>query len=479
MNSKANDSTFQRWKWLLETAIITLAAFLLSLVPFEGLEANGKVTLIIFLWCIAMWIVKPIPEWLTSSLASVVMVTFFGFGANAQFSGFGNAGWWLVVYASVLGLVMVDSGLGKRMAYYVISKLGSNYLTASYALCLTTTVSSAFIPSAGARSSTFAPIVDNLCDALGAKKGERGGESMPLACMFANSTTTMLFMTATGANVIGLNLVLEATGKTLSWTSWFLAAFIPSLLTIACIPIVTYKLYPPVDKEKAKKLDVSFAKEALKEMGPMRAKEKWTLFCFVLTVLLWATGDLTGMNANIVPMLTVVLVLIPPFVDKKAGDILRRIPWASMVWMGLVLGMSTLVENGGGFQWLADKLILNTAFISNMSFTVFLAFWIVLVVFIHIVFAGMNAMVAIFVPIGMAIAEALGFDAYTVGIITTMCVAVGANFFCFNSQSNVLFYAMERFTVKQQFLSAVVINFIACVCLLLTLLLFWPAIGLV
>ena len=29
-------------------------------------------------------------------------------------------------------------------------------------------------------------------------------------------------MTATGANVIGLNLVLEATGKTLSWTSWFL-----------------------------------------------------------------------------------------------------------------------------------------------------------------------------------------------------------------------------------------------------------------
>ena len=233
------------------------------------------------------------------------------------------------------------------------------------------------------------------------------------------------------------------------------------------------------DVEKAKKLDVSFAKEALKEMGPMRAKEKWTLFCFVLTVLLWATGDLTGMNANIVPMLTVVLVLIPPFVDKKAGDILRRIPWASMVWMGLVLGMSTLVENGGGFQWLADKLILNSAFISNMSFTVFLAFWIVLVVFIHIVFAGMNAMVAIFVPIGMAIAEALGFDAYTVGIITTMCVAVGANFFCFNSQSNVLFYAMERFTVKQQFLSAVVINFIACVCLLLTLLLFWPAIGLV
>lgn len=146
MNSKANDSTFQRWKWLLETAIITLAAFLLSLVPFEGLEANGKVTLIIFLWCIAMWIVKPIPEWLTSSLASVVLVTFFGFGAGAQFSGFGNAGWWLVVYASVLGLVMVDSGLGKRMAYYVISKLGSNYLTASYALCLTTTVSSRSSP---------------------------------------------------------------------------------------------------------------------------------------------------------------------------------------------------------------------------------------------------------------------------------------------------------------------------------------------
>ena len=114
-----------------------------------------------------------------------------------------------------------------------------------------------------------------------------------------------------------------------------------------------------------------------------------------------------------------------------------------------------------------------------MSFTGFLAFWIVLVVFMHMVFAGMNAMVAIFVPISVSIAQAMGFDAYVVGVITTMCVAVGANFFCFNSQSNVLFYAMDRFTVKQQFLSAVVVNLVACIAFLLTLLLFWPAIGMV
>lgn len=55
---------------------------LLALVPFTGLEAQGKGVLIVFVWAILMWIVRPIPEYLIGVLAAAVLAIFFGMKTN-------------------------------------------------------------------------------------------------------------------------------------------------------------------------------------------------------------------------------------------------------------------------------------------------------------------------------------------------------------------------------------------------------------
>ena len=42
----------------------------------EGLEFQGKVMLVMFLWCVALWIAKPLEEWLVSVIACVILVIF-------------------------------------------------------------------------------------------------------------------------------------------------------------------------------------------------------------------------------------------------------------------------------------------------------------------------------------------------------------------------------------------------------------------
>lgn len=150
-----------------------------------------------------------------------------------------------------------------------------------------------------------------------------------------------------------------------------------------------------------------------------------------------------------------------------------------MLWIGLAMGMANNVNSSGGFQWLVDTFFTSNAAVQSLSYTGFLIVWLLLVLFIHIIFAGMDPMVTLFTPIGMSIAAALGFDVFTVGVITIMAVCVGANFMAFNSQSNLLWCATNRFTPGQQLGAACLINVSVAVVLLLTLLFYWPLIGMV
>lgn len=467
-----------KYKWLIQIIVISaVALFLIYGVPTEGLSFEGKVTMVVFIWCVALWIAKPLEEWQVSILAIVILVVFYGVNHNSLLSGYQNPGWWLVIFSQMMGVTMVFTGLGLRMAYYIVSKIGKSTLLANYAVGLTTALCTLIIPSAGARTSTLYNIVDELSDALGFERGKKGGESLVMTGMFTNTTGTIMFLTGTNCIPMGLAYVLEATGRTMNWAQWFAAGFLPGLLCCLIIPLYTYKLFPPKDKEKAKNLDVSFAKEALKEMGPMSKGEKWTLFCFSLTVLLWATGSITGISANIVPVLTIFLLLLPNLAPAKTKAILNEVPWGAMIWIGAAMGLANQVNATGGFQWLADTYL--TPLMSGMNYTVFLAVWLLLIIFIHIIFAGMDPMVVLFVPMGIAIAQALGFDVFSVGIVTIMAVCVGANFMMFNSQSNILWATTGRFTAKQQLFAACAINLTVAIILLLTLLLYWPMIGLV
>ena len=143
----------QRNKLIL-ALVLTLLCALMALVPFNGLEAQGKGVLIIFMWAILMWIVRPIPEYLVGVLAAAVMAIFFGMKANVV-AGFSTSGWWLCLWAGFIGAVIKFSGLGERVAYWILVKLTRSELSANYATSLANTVLSLMIPSNTARGAVM------------------------------------------------------------------------------------------------------------------------------------------------------------------------------------------------------------------------------------------------------------------------------------------------------------------------------------
>lgn len=465
----------QRNKLIL-ALVLTLLCALMALVPFNGLEAQGKGVLIIFMWAILMWIVRPIPEYLVGVLAAAVMAIFFGMKANVV-AGFSTSGWWLCLWAGFIGAVIKFSGLGERVAYWILVKLTRNELSANYATSLANTVLSLMIPSNTARGAVMSPICDNICEGMGYKRGDHKGDAaIMLSNLYTNTTNTWLFYTAVGANAIGMALVEEVTGQSISWTGWLKATCIPAGIIVLIIPLLTHFLFSGKKGEK-RDVNIAFAKKKLEAMGPLSVKEKKAALYFVLTLLAFCTNGIHHIAPDYIVFVTIFLMLCPGIGVCSFKDVGPNFAWPAFIQLGFAMSLATCVNKTGGFQWLVDAMFTSNPVFAAMSPSVFITIWLSFVVVSHIIFAGMNAMEAVMVPVSMTMAAALGFDGYTMGLLTVMAIAPSANFLPFNSAPNLIYASTDRFSTVQQLKGAIPIAILVILGMVFLVNVWLPVIG--
>lgn len=461
---------------LIVAAVLTVLCALLALVPFNGLDGQGKGVMIVFIWAIIMWIVRPIPEYLIGVIAAAILAIFFGSGTRVV-SGFSSSGWWLCLWAGFIGVVIQYSGLGERIAYWILVKMGKTELMANYATNIANTVLSLMIPSNTARGAVVSPMCDSICEGMGYKRGEHKGDAaIMLSNLFTNTTNTWLFYTAVGANAIGMALVTEATGKSISWTGWLQATFIPAGLILLFIPWFCHKLYGSKGSGR-RTVDITFAKEKLASMGKMSSKEKKAALYFILTLIAFCTNGLHGVAPDYIVFVTVFLMLCPGIGVCSFKEVNKIFAWPAFLQLGFAMSLANCVSDVGGFQWVVDMLFVGNSVFTSMNITTFLIIWLTFVVALHVIFAGMNAMEAVIVPVSMTLAAAMDFDVYTMGLLTVMAISAGAFFLPFNSAPNLIFYSTDRFTTAQELKGAIPLAILIVIGLIFSVLVWFPIIG--
>lgn len=461
---------------LIVAAVLTVLCALLALVPFNGLDGQGKGVMIVFIWAIIMWIVRPIPEYLIGVIAAAILAIFFGSGTRVV-SGFSSSGWWLCLWAGFIGVVIQYSGLGERIAYWILVKMGKTELMANYATNIANTVLSLMIPSNTARGAVVSPMCDSICEGMGYKRGEHKGDAaIMLSNLFTNTTNTWLFYTAVGANAIGMALVTEATGKSISWTGWLQATFIPAGLILLFIPWFCHKLYGSKGSGR-RTVDITFAKEKLASMGKMSSKEKKAALYFILTLIAFCTNGLHGVAPDYIVFVTVFLMLCPGIGVCSFKEVNKTFAWPAFLQLGFAKSLANCVSDVGGFQWVVDMLFVGNSVFTSMNITTFLIIWLTFVVALHVIFAGMNAMEAVIVPVSMTLAAAMDFDVYTMGLLTVMAISAGAFFLPFNSAPNLIFYSTDRFTTAQELKGAIPLAILIVIGLIFSVLVWFPIIG--
>ncbi|MCC5832607.1 MAG: anion permease [Chlamydiales bacterium] len=394
-------------KQLISFLIIILVGVAIWFLPHPvEVDTRAWHLLAIFIATILGIILKPLPIGALVILAMTVSTLTYTLTLEETLAGFHNSIAWLVVFAFFISRGFIKTGLGSRIAYYFVSILGKRTLGLSYGLLVSELILAPAIPSVTARTGgVIFPIAQGLAKSFGSDPHlgtERRIGSFLMKVAYQGSViTSAMFLTAMAANPFLVGLTEEA-GYSLSWGRWALAAIVPGFISLALMPLVVFKLYPPSIKETPHAAE--FARSKLEEMGKLEKEEWLMLGIFALLLTLWILGGVTGMSPTVAAMTGLSLILI--FNVLEWNDVVREYAaWDTFIWFATLIMMATQLKILGFTPWLSERVV---HLVDGMNW--FPAFVILVLVYFysHYFFASNTAHVGAMYPAFLMVSIGLG-----------------------------------------------------------------------
>jgi DASS family divalent anion:Na+ symporter len=322
--------------------------------------------------------------------------------AAKAFSGFANPSVLLVVIAFLVAQAVVKSGLGRRISLFMVSRFGGSSMGLAYSIVLTDAAIAPAFPSNTARGGVLFPIVLSVAQGSGSRpddpEGRRLGGYLMFCGMASLAVSSALWMTATSANPIGLQVVKEF-GLEIGFGKWLLVSCVPSLAAILALPWVIARIYPPrVGRTPEAPLA---ARKSLAELGPLTRDEWITAIVFLVMVGGWILADTLNLNVTSVAFagLGVLLMMrVLTLADiATQGDTL-----STFLWLAVLFALSGQL-NELGFMGYAGQLL--AAQIGGLSWPVTYVLLVVIYVAIHYMFVSQSsqvlALLGVFLDVGI------------------------------------------------------------------------------
>ena len=345
----------QRMIKLIFAIVTSLVLWLLPADSFgiDGLTVIEQRTIAIFAFATLMWVLEAIPAWCTSVVVVVLLMFttsdsslwFFREGIPAEELGkltsyksimacFADPIIMLFIGGFILAIAATKTGLDSMLARVMLKPFGTQSRFVLLGFLVVTGVFSMFLSN----TATAAMMLTFLAPVLKALPADGKGKiALALAIPVAANVGGMGTPIGTPPNAIALKYLNDPEGMNLNigFGEW-MAFMIPFTIIVLVIAwFLLLKLFP--FKQKTIILDIKG-----------EAKKDWrsivVYITFAITVLLWVTDKVTGVNSNVVAMLPVAVFCAIGVIDRRD---LEEISW-SVLWMvagGFALGVA-LNETG-------------------------------------------------------------------------------------------------------------------------------------
>ena len=385
-----------------KSAIPFVIVFGLWLTPVPaGLTAPAWHLFAVFVAAIASVLVGAFPL-LTSTMLAVAAAVLTGTVSPAQaFAGFANASVLLVVIAFLVAQAVVKSGLGHRISLFMVSLFGRSSLGLAYSIVLTDAIIAPAFPSNTARGGVLYPVVLSVAQGANSKpddaQGRRLGGYLMFCGMASLAVSSALWMTATSANPIGLQVARDF-GLDIGFGKWLLTASVPALAAIVLLPLVVARLFPP--GVGATPDAPAAARNALAAMGPFTREERITAVAFVVMVTGWIFADTLKLNVTSIAFAGLGVLLMTEVITlddiAKQGDTL-----ATFLWLAVLFALSAQLNELGFMSYAGQRL---AAGLGGLSWPTTYVALVVLYVAIHYMFVSQSsqvlALLGVFLDVG-------------------------------------------------------------------------------
>ncbi|MDU2064021.1 MAG: DASS family sodium-coupled anion symporter [Sporomusaceae bacterium] len=491
MTNEAKESFGQKYGLII--SLLAMAIVLVMPTPAD-LPTAGHRMLAILVFSVIVWMTDAISYPVSGAIILSLMAFLLGMApdpakpalllgtSNAltlALGGFSNTALALVGGALFLAAAMMQTGLDKRIALVVLSKIGAKTNRVLMGVITVGFILSFFVPSTTARVSCLVPIVLGIITAFGVDRKSRFAAVMMIATAQADSIWNVGIKTAAAQNMIALGFIEKQLGVYISWMDWFLAAAPFAILMSAALYFVLLKLMPP-EMEEVPGGKEAIAK-ALADLGPMSIAEKKLLTMSFVLLFLWSTEKIVHpFDTSTTTLAIISLMLLPKIGIMSWKEAQARIPWGTLILFGVGISLGSALLSTKAAAWLA-KIIVVLFGLKTMPALIILAVLAAFLIIIHLGFASATALAAAMIPIIISILQGATTPGLNVvGLTMILQYVVSFGFILpVNAPQNMIAYGTETFEVKDFIKTGIPLTLIAYAIIMLLGATYWKWIGLV
>ena len=477
-------------KYGLIIGFIVLAAIIMMPTP-AGLTQAGKIMIGILLFSVTVWMTDSVSYPVSAGIIISLMALLLGFSPVAAtgkmlgtgkalgmaLGGFSNTAFCLVASALFLATGMTKTGLDKRIALVVLSKIGSKTKNVLAGVFFVGFVLSFFVPSTTARVSCMVPIILGIINAFGVNLKSKFAGVMMIAAAQADSIWNVGIKTAAAQNMVAVNFIRSQLGVEISWLDWFIAAAPYAFIMSICAFYLLLKMMPPeIDEIKGGDATV---KKLLTDLGPMSFDEKKLLVMSLVLLFFWSTEQkLHTIDTSTSTMVAITLMFLPKIGVMDWSYAQARINWGTAVLFGVGISLGSALLSTKAADWLAKEII--TAFgLTHATPLFILAVLGAFLIVIHLGFASATGLASAMIPIVISILKSVETPGINViGMTMILQYVVSFGFILpVNAPQNMIAYGTNTFEVKDFIKTGIPMTFIAYGLIMLFAATYWKWLG--
>jgi sodium-dependent dicarboxylate transporter 2/3/5 len=224
------------------------------------------------------------------------------------FSGFANDTAWFLFGALLLGVIATRSGIARRLAYFIMLRIGSTYPRILLGLIITDFLLTFIVPSGIARVVIMASIALGLAEAFKAGPGNNLSRGMFLILSYTANIFDKMIIAGAGS-ITARGLIEKFGGVEVLWSYWFIAFLPCSIITVLAAWWLTLWLYPP--ENAALEGGRDHLRTEIRKMGAWTAFEKKAALLMAAAILLWLTDFLHHISPAVIGMGVGLFALLP------------------------------------------------------------------------------------------------------------------------------------------------------------------------
>ncbi|MBO5546592.1 MAG: anion permease, partial [Bacteroidales bacterium] len=314
--------------------IITILLWALPVDAFgiAGLTVVQQRMIAIFVFAALMWMFEVIPNWTTSLLVIVVMLLSvsdkgLGFFCKPEYgtlvdyksimASFADPVVMLFLGGFVLAIIASKYGMDAAIAKVLLGIFGKKPKMVLLGFLIVIALFSMFMSNTATAAmmlAFLAPVLKSL------PEDETGKVGLALAIPVSANLGGIGTPIGTPPNAIALG-ALENAGYQISFVTW-MTRMVPYVIIMIAIAWVLLQVFFPFKSDKIElKIEVKQRQKTWKDYVA------W--ITFFVTILLWVTESLTGINSNVVALIPLAVYTATGVFEKS--DI-KEINW-SVLWL--------------------------------------------------------------------------------------------------------------------------------------------------